>query len=185
MEDLPEPERAEVEAVLETFRTHRGEILGRLDKMMADRRRGMLFFRWYDSVLDRSIPAFCGDLKYAKTIGVSAFNGKERTSLHFGPLRLTLRVLYNLTARESDDIYIEVNGEKHFWHDDPLFIFDDTIQHRSVNDCDGIRYCVFVDILRPSPVPAFLNACVRIFNLVTSGTKRVFYRNWDMLSDKA
>lgn len=181
LDDLPEAERAELEQVLAVFRTDRESILARLDAMMQGRRRGMLFFRWYDTVLDDSIPAFAGDLTWVKTIGVSAFNGQERTSLHFGPLRLTLRVLLNLTARQSDDIYIEVNGRRHFWHDDPLFIFDDTIQHRSVNDAEGIRYCVFIDILRPTRVPRLLNACVSVANVLMFRTRRVFYKNWDML----
>ena len=39
---------------------------------------------------------------------VSVFNARERTSSHFGPLRLTLRVLYNLEPVRSPDAYIEV-----------------------------------------------------------------------------
>lgn len=102
------------------------------------------------------------------------FRGREQTRLHFGPLRLTLRLLYNLTTRRSDKIFIEVNREKQFWHDNPLIIFDDTLQHRSVNDEDGLRVCAFVDILRPSDVVAPQTVCMRLCNFIMAGTRGIF-----------
>jgi len=185
LEEFPEEERAEIEAMLQVFKDRQEEILTDLRARMGDKRRGMVFYRWYDERGDQSIPEFNRDFKYIKTIGVSLFNGQEKTSLHFGPLRLTIRVLYNMTVRQSDDVFIEVNGDKHFWHDDPLFIFDDTIQHRSVNGEDGLRACVFVDVLRPSAFTGLQNVCVKIFNVLLSGINRVFYKNWDMLNKKA
>lgn len=184
LDEFPHEERAEIDAMLKVFDDRRTEILDDLKQRMGDKRRGMVFYRWYDEQGDQSIPEFNRDFKYIKTIGVSIFNGQEKTSLHFGPLRLTIRLLYNLTARQSDEIFIEVNGEKHFWHDDPLFIFDDTIQHRSVNGEDGLRACVFVDVLRPSAFTSFQNVCVKVFNVLLSGINRIFYKNWDMLSKK-
>ena len=32
----------------------------------------------------------------------------------------------------------------------PLFIFDDTLIHQSFNEEDDLRYCAFIDIIRPS-----------------------------------
>ncbi|MEP3049276.1 MAG: aspartyl/asparaginyl beta-hydroxylase domain-containing protein [Roseibium sp.] len=182
--EFPDEERAEIEGMLKVFDDRREEIMTDLVERMGDKRRGMVFYRWYDQSVDTSISEFNHDFKYIKTIGVSIFNGQEKTSLHFGPLRLTIRLLYNLTPRQSDEIFIEVNGDKHFWHDDPLFIFDDTIQHRSVNGEDGLRACVFVDVLRPSALTGLQNVCVKIFNVLLSGINRVFYKNWDMLTKK-
>jgi aspartyl/asparaginyl beta-hydroxylase (cupin superfamily) len=134
--------------------------LGDINARMGDSKRGMLFYKWYDQNIDTSRLLFNKQWTHIKTIGVSVFNSQEKTGLHFGPLRLTVRLLYNLTARRSQDIYIEVNGHRYYWHDDPLFIFDDTIQHRSVNAEDGFRAVVFVDVLRPSRFTGLQNAII-------------------------
>ena len=141
----------------------------------------MLFYKWYGKNVSDTVPAFTKEFKYIKTIGVSVFNKKKSTSLHFGPLRLTLRVLYNLTPIRSDNVYIEVDGEKHFWHDDPLFIFDDTMQHRSINEEECERYCVFVDILRPSAFTGFQNTFMRITQILFINFNNIFYKNWTLL----
>lgn len=182
--DFPEPAQREIREMLDVFDRRKGEILGELRQMMAGKQRGMLFFKWYDSNLHDSVKEFNRDYTYIKTIGVSYFSERESTSVHFGPLRLTVRLLYNLTPRQSDDVFIEVNGKKHFWHDDPLFLFDDTIQHRSVNDEDGERACVFVDVLRPSRFVKLQNWLVHLFNRLTSRFNHMFYKNWDMLGAK-
>lgn len=184
LDDFPEEERQEIAQMLQTFDEKRDEIVADLRERVGDKKRAMLFYKWYDDPIDTSVPEFSDPHKYIKTIGVSVFNSKEKTSLHFGPLRLTIRLLYNLTPRQSENIYIEVNGEKHFWHDDPLFIFDDTIQHCSVNEEEGERMVVFVDVLRPSRHTAFQNKAIKVFNWVFNRVNRMFYKNWDMLSEK-
>ena len=68
------------------------------------------------------------------------------------------RVLNNLTPVRHDRIYIECQNRKHFWHDNPLYIFDDTLFHRSVNEYDARRYCVFIDIMRPTRFPGYCPA---------------------------
>ena len=72
-------------------------------------------------------------------------------------------------------------GSKHFWHDDPLYIFDDTLMHRSVNEYDARRYCVFMDIVRPTRFPAFLAGLVSVVALVAERINSIFYKNWKML----
>jgi aspartyl/asparaginyl beta-hydroxylase (cupin superfamily) len=181
IEDFDPPAQAEIRELLAAFDTDKEAILADINASMGDSKRGMLFYKWYDQNLDTSRPLFNKDWTFIKTIGVSVFNSREKTGLHFGPLRLTVRLLYNLTARQSDNIFIEVNGQKHFWHDDPLFIFDDTIQHRSVNEEDGYRAVVFVDVLRPSRFPGLQNAIIKVFNAVLKPINRLFYKNWDML----
>ncbi len=182
LDDFPEAERAEIQDVLDTFEAKKEEITSKLRAQMKGRKRGMLFYKWYGRDADTSVPEFVCDHVYVKTIGVSVFNSRAKTSTHFGPLRLTVRLLYNLTPRTSERIFIEVNDEKHYWHDDPLFIFDDTIQHRSVNDADGERFCVFLDVLRPSRFTRFHNGCMRPFGRLLFGVNRVFYKRWDMLA---
>ncbi len=182
LDDLPEDCQREVEGLIAVLR--KNDVVEALKQKMADKKRGMIFFKWYGQNIDTSIhlPEFDKDFKYIRTIGVSAFNRRESTSTHFGPIRFTLRVLYNLDPSASDDAFIEVLGRRHLWRDDPLFIFDDTLMHRSVNDTDDIRYCMFVDILRPShiePVQRALLALVRLFMVNVRG---VFYKNWDPIT---
>jgi hypothetical protein len=121
-----------------------------------------------------NVPAFHGPWKYVQTIGLSVFNKKITTSPHFGWLRASFRVLYNINDMKDKSAYIVVGDKTSYWRDDKLFIFDDTLLHLSANESDQLRYCMFVDILRPSPFPRVMSAVIaaeayltRKFNLVT------------------
>lgn len=181
LDDLPEPHRAEIRSMLSIFDERKDRIIKDIHGKMQGKARGMLFYKWYGKNVDTSVPEFNKEFKYIKTIGVSVFNKRQSTSLHFGPLRLTLRILYNLTPIRSENIFIEVNGRKHYWHDDPLFIFDDTIQHRSINEEDWERYCVFADILRPSPLLGLENAFMGAMQFLLQKYNGIFYKNWTFL----
>jgi len=109
------------------------------------------------------------------------FNTRERTSWHFGPLRLTLRVLFNLDPVDSRDAYIQVDDGTHHWIDAPLFIFDDTFMHQSVNDVEQVRYCLFMDIVRPTRLPALFDAAVHVVSFFSGSFQRMFYKNWSFL----
>ena len=108
-------------------------------KQFGNSKRCMLTFKWFNAVqtTDLKIPAFERDYRYIKTIAVSVFNVRETTGRHFGPLVFTFRVLYNLEPVASREVYIEVDGRTHYWNDNPLFIFDDTVMHKSVNTKRG------------------------------------------------
>lgn len=180
--DLPEECQAEIRSLIAALQQN--EVVAALKQKMADKKRGMIFFKWYGRNIGNSIriPEFDPDFRYVRTIGVSVFNRRESTTVHFGPLRFTLRVLYNLDPSNSENVFIEVMGRKHLWRDDPLFIFDDTLMHRSVNDSDDLRYCMFVDVLRPSyaaPIQRALLGAVRLYMLNVRG---VFYKNWEPIT---
>lgn len=181
LEDFPPDHRHEIEKVLKVFDDDKETIIADIRKKMDGKQRGMLFYKWYDKTTNDSVPAFNEDMTFVKTIGVSVFSKKESTSRHFGPLRLTLRLLYNLTPFESDNVFIEVDGQKHFWHDDPLFIFDDTLLHRSVNEEDRERYCVFVDVLRPSAFTGLQNIIMKLIQMVFNNFSGIFYKRWTFL----
>ncbi len=181
LDDFPPGHRSEIENVLKVFDADKDEIIADIREKMGDKKRGMLFYKWYDKSTNQSVPAFNEDMTYIKTIGVSVFNQKESTSLHFGPLRLTLRVLYNLTPLKSDNVFIEVDGQKHYWHDDPLFIFDDTLLHRSINEEDSERYCVFVDVLRPSAFTGLQNIFMKAIQVIFKNFSGIFYSRWTFL----
>lgn len=183
LEDLPAEHRAEVEAVVNDFVANGPSIKEHIARQFGDAKRAMLTFKWYDSVqaTDLKIPAFERDYKYIKTIAVSVFNQREKTSWHYGPLRLTFRVLYNLDPAPGHDVFIEADSVLHYWSDNPLFIFDDTIFHRSVNNLDRVRYCLFVDMVRPSYVPGLIDRAVHISSMISGSFKRMFYKNWSFI----
>ncbi|TIU41042.1 MAG: aspartyl/asparaginyl beta-hydroxylase domain-containing protein, partial [Mesorhizobium sp.] len=143
-------------------------------------RRGMYVYQWYGKHKIDNVPEFNKDYKYIKTIAISVFSKRESTSWHFGPLRLSLRILYNLIPVQAE-IFVQCGSKKNYWYDNPLFIFDDTLFHRSVNEYDGRRYCVFVDIIRPSPFPKLIAGLLAIVSVSVERINSVFYKNWKMI----
>lgn len=181
LDDFSDEARGELETVLEVFKARKDEIIARIDGELDGAKRGMFIYRWFGLRYNQEIPELDQDFKHVRTIAVSVFDGKERTNFHFGPLRMTLRVLYNLTPVPDSEVFIEVGKTRHYWRDDPLFIFDDTLMHRSINDHDGRRYVVFLDVMRPSPVPAIPRAAVVPISLVARAAKDIYYRRWKLL----
>lgn len=183
LEDLPDEHRAEIEACVNAFKVHGDMIKSHVAEVLGDNKRGMLTFKWYAKPQDISlnIPAFQRDYRYIKTIAVSVFNTRESTSWHFGPLRLTFRVLYNLDPIDSDQVYIDVDDKRHYWRDQPLFVFDDTLFHRSVNNADQPRYCLFMDIARPNHLQPLFDAAIAATAVIAASFKTIFYKNWSFI----
>jgi aspartyl/asparaginyl beta-hydroxylase (cupin superfamily) len=182
--DLPLAWREDLQQVIDDAMARKEEIIDYLDARMAEKKRGMLFFQWYGRPIETAldIPQLRKKLPFVKTIGVSVFNENRSTSFHFGPLRMMFRVLYNMApAPHHEGVYIQVGKHKHYWHDDPLFIFDDTLMHASFNKNDAKRYCLFIDIVRPTPVPSVLNAVISGFAGLVFTLRRVFYKNWKLI----
>jgi aspartyl/asparaginyl beta-hydroxylase (cupin superfamily) len=181
--DLPAGHRAEIEACVRAFVDNGDLIKAHVAKTIGPNSRCMLAFKWYetDQVTELKIPAFAGDYRYIKTIAVSVFNTRASTSWHFGPLRLTFRVLYNLDPIDSPDVFIEVDDTVHYWRDNPLFIFDDTMFHRSINDAENVRYCLFMDIVRPNYAERAFEVAVRAASAIAGSFKRLFYRHWSFV----
>lgn len=181
--DLPEEHRREIEACVRGFVESGDLIKAQIAKQIGPNKRCMLTFKWYGATqpTEIDVPAFRRDYRHIKTIAVSAFNTRERTSWHFGPLRLTFRVLYNLEPIDSDQVYIEVDDTVHYWKDNPLFIFDDTFFHRSINDVEHVRYCLFMDMVRPNYFERLFEIAVVAANGVAGSFKRIFYKNWSFV----
>ncbi|AZE93686.1 hypothetical protein C4J95_1611 [Pseudomonas orientalis] len=184
MQDLPPAWREDLQQVINDAMARKEEIIDYLDARMAEKKRGMLFFQWYGRPIETAldIPQLRKKLPFVKTIGVSVFNENRSTSFHFGPLRMMFRVLYNMApAPHHEGVYIQVGKHKHYWHDDPLFIFDDTLMHASFNKNDAKRYCLFIDIVRPTLLPSVLNAVIAGFAGLVFTLRRVFYKNWKLI----
>ncbi|MFO0864804.1 MAG: aspartyl/asparaginyl beta-hydroxylase domain-containing protein [Gemmataceae bacterium] len=181
LNELPERYRSEIQTLIDA--AHNRNLVGLLEEKMGEKKRGMIFFQWYGKILDTSVdmPEFKQRFRYIRTIGVSIFNKKQSTGKHYGPLRVTYRVLYNVNDMTEPNVYIKVGNYTHRWMDDKLFIFDDTLQHQSVNESDGLRYCLFVDILRPSLVPWLFSGILTGIRLLMVPFRAVFYQHWTII----
>jgi beta-hydroxylase len=181
LEDLPPSYKEEVERLITITKDH--NLVAQLEERAKEFPRTMIFFRWYGVNMDAivNIPAFHERWKYIQTIGVSVFNKKVSTSKHFGYLRASLRILYNLNDMKDRSAYIEVGNTINYWSENKLFIFDDTLLHQSVNETDQTRYCLFVDIVRPTLFPAFMRAVVSVVRFLTQSFKFIYYNNWKIL----
>jgi beta-hydroxylase len=181
LEDLPIGHQEELRRVIETAK--RENLVGQVEKHVKQLPRSMIFFKWYGLNIDGflKIPAFQQRWTYVQTIGVSVFNRKSSTSRHFGPLRATLRVLYNINDIKDPSAFIVVGDKVNYWRDSKLFIFDDTLMHQSFNETEEARYCLFIDINRPSRINGVMTAIVRLICLVTRPFNQRFYRNWKVL----
>jgi beta-hydroxylase len=179
--DLPQAYQDEIAQLIAA--AHKSALVEKLAEKFGDKKRGMMFFKWYGKNVDASVsvPEFHQPFKFIRTIGVSIFNAKQSTGKHYGPLRLTLRLLYNVNNVTSPNAYITVGNVTHRWCEEKLFIFDDTLQHQSCNDSDEVRYCLFVDILRPSYLPRVLDALLAGVRGVVARFNRIFYKHWTFM----
>jgi len=181
LEDLPAAYQDEIKSIIDA--AYAQDLVGQLQRAAEAHARSMFFFKWYganvNTVVD--VPAFHRDYKYIKTIGVSVFSKKESTSKHFGPLRATFRVLYNVNTMDDNSAYIVVGDTTNYWRENKLFIFDDTLLHQSFNESDKARYCLFVDIARPSMVPALLALVVTLNRFLFRGLNSIFYKKWKVI----
>jgi beta-hydroxylase len=181
LEDLPSDYADEVKRLMAA--ANESNLVAQLEEAAKKYPRTMVFFRWYgidmQSFLD--VPAFHQPWKYIETIGVSVFNKKVSTSRHFGFMRASLRVLYNLNDMADDSAYIVVGDKTSYWRENKLFIFDDTLLHESVNQTDQTRYCLFVDMVRPTRFPGIMRAVITGIRRLTQSFKFIYYQNWKLI----
>jgi len=184
LEDLPAAHRAEVKRVIDL--AIQKDLVAQMEALSQHFPRTMIFFKWYggnvDALLD--IPEFQEEWKYVQTIGISVFNKKVSTSKHFGFLRASIRVLYNLNDVTDRSAYIVVGNKTNAWCDNKLFIFDDTLMHQSFNETSQPRYCLFVDIVRPAAFPGLMKLIVRFVGVIARSFSYIFYKNWKVLESK-
>jgi len=179
--DLPPSHQEEIRRLLQAAKD--ADLVRQLEQRAKENARTMIFFRWYGVNVDTffDVPAFHQSWKYIQTIGVSIFNRRVSTSKHFGYMRASLRVLYNLNDMTDESAHIVVGDTINYWRDQKLFIFDDTLLHESVNQTDETRYCLFVDIIRPTLFPSVMRAVITVVRLLTEKFKFVYYQNWKVI----
>jgi Aspartyl/Asparaginyl beta-hydroxylase len=181
LDDLPPAYREEVEQLIQGARD--SNLVPQLEEAARQFSRTMAFLRWYgrDQQSFLNAPALQRRWKYIQTIGVSVFNKKVSTSQHFGFLRASLRILYNLNDMHDNSAFIVVGDKTNYWRDNKLFIFDDTLLHQSFNETAEPRYCLFVDMIRPTPFPFVMRAVVQVTRFLTQSFKFIYYKNWKVI----
>jgi hypothetical protein len=182
--DLPPAWQDEVKRLIRA--ATEADLVGQLEEAAKEFPRTMVFFRWYgvDQQSFVDVPSFRQPWKYIQTIGVSVFNKRVTTSKHFGFLRASLRVLYNLNDMDDDSAYIVVGDKISYWRKNKLFIFDDTLLHASVNDTNKTRYCLFVDIIRPTRLPGVMRFVMSVVRVFTQWFKFIYYKHWKVIERK-
>lgn len=181
LEDMPAGHQEEIRRLIRAATD--ADLVRQVDQRSKENKRSILLWRYYgvksETIVD--VPAFDGPWKYLQTIALSVFNRKISTSLHFGWVRASLRVLYNINDITDVSAFIIVGDTTHYWRDNKLFIFDDTLQHLSANETDRLRYCMYVDILRPSPFPGFMAAVCAVEGWVATKIKLISLTNWTLV----
>jgi hypothetical protein len=92
-----------------------------------------------------------------------------------------VRVLYNLNQMIDHSAYIVVGEKISYWQENKLFIFEDTLLHESINETDQTRYCLFVDMIRPTPFPGVMRAFISGVRLLTQSFKFIYYQRWEVI----
>jgi hypothetical protein len=184
---LPARYKAEVDKVLNAMRDN--NLPERLAPHMSHAPKEMVVWKWYAKnhyEAPVEVPEFHDDYKYIKSISISIFNKKARTGRHFGPFRASYRILFNIKPLKSKDVYIETQGHRHYWHENPLLIFDDSMMHESVNNSDESRYCGFIDMSKPSMFPWFNDQILKMISALLGSPKVMakYSRKWAPIKKK-
>jgi beta-hydroxylase len=81
------------DGVLDVFRKRKNEIIAEIDATFERAAGAACTSTSTGKRQPHDIAEFKRDLRFIKTVAVSVFSGKESTTWHYGPMRLTLRVL--------------------------------------------------------------------------------------------
>lgn len=84
----------------------------------------------------------------------SVLDPRKNVPAHEGPYVGYLRYHLGLMVPSDNPPFIKVNGQPYTWAEGEGVLFDDTWTHEVVNNSDGTRAVLVVDILRPMPAPA-------------------------------
>lgn len=113
------------------------------------------YLKWYGANL-KSAEALCPET--VKLINqIPSIKGAVFTMLppgarlvkHRDPYAGSLRYHLGLVTPNSDDCFINVDGERYSWRDGEAVMFDETYIHFAANNTDTNRIILFVDVKRP------------------------------------
>ena len=108
---------------------------------------------------------------------------RKHLPAHRGPYAGVLRYHLGLIVPEPDNCRIRVGDQVGHWREGESLIFDDTYDHEAWNDTDRVRVVLFVDVMRPMPVPLdamnrMVIAAIRQSSLVQPALEK--FKAWDL-----
>jgi beta-hydroxylase len=82
----------------------------------------------------------------------------SQLSRHADPMACSLRYHLGLATPNSDDCFINIDGQNHSWRDGKVLMFDETYLHYARNDSAQPRLILMCDIDRPTnPLGSVVN----------------------------
>jgi ornithine lipid ester-linked acyl 2-hydroxylase len=91
------------------------------------------------------------------TAMISILSPRKHILDHRGPYKGVLRYHLGLIVpEEAEACRIRVGEDVRHWEEGQSMVFDDTFNHEVWNDTDETRVVLFVDVLRPLPLPESL-----------------------------
>jgi beta-hydroxylase len=113
------------------------------------------YLKWYDAN-HPSAEQFCPktvallrDMPSVKAAMFAELPPGGKLNKHRDPFAGSLRYHLGLVTPNSDQCFIEVDGQRYSWRDGEGVIFDETFIHWARNDSDVHRIILFCDIERP------------------------------------
>jgi beta-hydroxylase len=89
--------------------------------------------------------------------------GAELTR-HLDPVACSLRYHLGLSTPNSQDCFINIDGQNYSWRDGEALLFDETYLHYAKNNSDQTRLILMCDIDRPMTLPGrVINAIFKFF----------------------
>jgi len=89
---------------------------------------------------------------------ISVLGPRKKLNPHSGPYSGVLRLHLALDIPHPHRCYLSVGGKRAYWREGKCLLFDDTYEHYAVNNTDQLRAVLFMDVIKPLPIPlAWLN----------------------------
>jgi beta-hydroxylase len=113
------------------------------------------YLKWYDTphpsaaALCPATTALLAQLPSVKAAMFAALPPGARLVRHRDPYAGSLRYHLGLVTPNSDDCWIDVDGQRYSWRDGEAVIFDETYLHTAENRSPVNRIVLFCDIERP------------------------------------
>ncbi len=113
------------------------------------------YLKWYGSDLPSAYnlcPRTCAlldDISIVKGAMFAMLPPGACLVKHRDPYAGSLRYHLGLVTPNSDDCYIDVDGQPYSWRDGEAVIFDETFIHHAENKTDQNRIVLFLDVKRP------------------------------------
>jgi beta-hydroxylase len=113
------------------------------------------YLKWYDQPL-RSAQALCpktvellNQVPAVKGAMFALLSPNSTLNPHRDPFAGSMRYHLGLVTANSDQCYINVDGERYWWKDGEAVLFDETYIHSVENNTDVTRIILLADIERP------------------------------------